>query len=345
MDIKIDGQITSKIIKEPSFVNSRGILFENDCLAVMSEIKSNSVDCIFADPPFNINKSYHDTAYKDNLEAHKYEIWIEEWLLECVRILRPGGSLFIYHMPYDLIKIANHLNSYSSMIFKNWIALNMKNGFPIKRRMQPNHYGLLYYVKNGANYTFNVVRTRTPTCRKCGALQKDYGGYRHKFKKWEDEAGVPWIQISDLWEDTRPVRHHKARQKQVNELPYEIAERAILMSTNEGDIIFDPFGGSGSTYYAACINNRYWIGSEIGNTNFLIRRLFDYEKKILINPPTTVLNKFKDKRDKAKFKISPERKACLKELRTDYEKGLLQSKAPQNKGRYSHRMTNKIFDL
>lgn len=246
----------------PSHINSKGILFHDDCLVVMRNIISGTIDCVFADPPFNLNKSYEDTNYADKVDELKYENWVKEWLFESMRILKPGGSLFIYHMPNFLIKISAYVNTFPNMRFRNWIALNMKSGFPIKNRMHPAHYGLLYYVKRGEKFTFNVVRSRTPTCRHCGKLTKDYGGYRNKFSKWEDEEGIPWTQISDFWDDTRPARQYdKKRPFKINELPYEIPERAILMSTQEGDLIFDPFGGSGSTYYAACVNNRLWIGS------------------------------------------------------------------------------------
>src|SRR5205085_4047616 len=107
------------------------------------------------------------------------------------------------------------LNGLPILEYKSWIAIKMKNGFPIKGRLHPAHYGILYYVKRGAKPNFNIVRTKSPTCRHCGELIRDYGGYRKKFERYEDENGIPWISLSDFWDDTRPERHNKTRENQV----------------------------------------------------------------------------------------------------------------------------------
>lgn len=330
-------------MKAPSFINPKGILFREDCLMVMSEIKADTINCIFADPPFNINKLYTDTRYKDKKSKTEYEEWTRKWLSECVRILKPGGSLFIYHRPQDLIGIGAYLNKNPYVSFRNWVAVNMKNGFPIRRRLHPTHYGLLYYVKNGDEFTFNVVRTQTPKCRHCDKLIKDYGGYRDRFEQWEDEGGTPCIQISDYWDDARPERHYKNRPISINELPYEIAERAILMSTNEGDIVFDPFGGSGSTFYAAQINNRYWIGSEIGDNKYIIHRMMLVTRNMSKIAPAKFKRLFINNSsenlalgEKAHEKLSNK----LSRLKEQLKKGSQKKKNV----RYSHRMTNRIFD-
>ena len=330
-----------------SFINSRGLLIQNDCLEVMSSMKDNSVNCIFADPPFNLNKPYHDTKFIDKTCNLRYLNWTKEWLHESVRVLKPGGSLFIYHMPQFLIEVASYLNTYHDMSFKNWIALNMKSGFPIKRRLHPSHYGLLYYVKNGKDHTFNVVRTQAAKCRRCGKMQKDYGGYLHKFKKWEEGNGkdkVLWTQISDFWDDTRPVRHNKRRQNKVNELPYEIAERALLLSTNKGDIVFDPFGGSGTTYFAACLNERCWVGSEVGDTTCIIQTLSECKNKIISKTPAKIRNVFKKQSEKKVSKLPTGRLKEVKKIIQDYKDRAEGNGQEKKNGRYSHRMSNKVFE-
>jgi len=159
------------------------------------------------------------------------------------------------------------------MEYRSWIAIKMKSGFPIKNRIHPAHYGILYYTKKGDKPTFNVVRSKAPVCRHCGKEIRDYGGYRDKFKKFEDEGGIPWVQIADFWEDTRPARQDKSRQLKIVELPIIISERLILMASNPGDIVLDVFGGSGSTYHAAQLNNRRWVGCDIGDVTNIIKRL------------------------------------------------------------------------
>src|SRR5207247_10370891 len=130
-------------------------------------------------------------------------------LLECTRVLKPGGALFLYHLPKTLMQLGTWLSSVvDALDYKAWIALKMKSGFPIKGRIHPAHYGLLYFVKKGAERTFNVVRQRSPRCRnkKCRELVRDYGGYRGKYKQFEADGDV-WIEISDFWEEPRPATH------------------------------------------------------------------------------------------------------------------------------------------
>jgi site-specific DNA-methyltransferase (adenine-specific) len=150
----------------------------------------------------------------------------------------------------------------------------MKASFPVRGRIHPAHYGLLYYVKSGALPTFNVVRAKSPTCRKCGKLIRDYGGYKRKYDKYKDNEGNTWVQISDFWEDTRPARHReKFHDKKINELPIQIPERAILMASRPGDVVLDCFAGSGSTLHAAQHHNRFWIGGEFGEPVAALRRI------------------------------------------------------------------------
>jgi len=255
------------------YSGEEGLLFQGDCLSLLSKMSPDSIDLVFADPPFNLGKRYESEAFTDTLETEAYRSWCQTWLLEMVRILSPGGALFLYHWPKWLIEMGHWLNSLPIMEYRSWIAIKMKSGFPIKNRIHPAHYGILYYTKKGDKPTFNVVRSKAPVCRHCGKEIRDYGGYRDKFKKFEDEGGIPWVQIADFWEDTRPARQDKSRQLKIVELPIIISERLILMASNPGDIVLDVFGGSGSTYHAAQLNNRRWVGCDIGDVTNIIKRL------------------------------------------------------------------------
>jgi site-specific DNA-methyltransferase (adenine-specific) len=264
-----NGRYPPKLI----YTSTEGILFQGDCLDLMRQMLPDSVDLVFADPPFNLGKWYDSEAFTDTLETEAYKNWCQTWLLEMVRVLRPGGSLFLYHWPKWLIEMGHWLNSLPALEYRSWIAIKMKSGFPIKNRLHPAHYGILYYTKKGDKPTFNVVRSKAPICRHCGKEIRDYGGYRGKFKKFEDENGIPWIQIADFWEDTRPARQDKSRRLKIVELPLLIPERIILMGSKPGDIVLDVFGGSGSTYHAAQMHERQWIGCDIGDVTPILQRL------------------------------------------------------------------------
>jgi site-specific DNA-methyltransferase (adenine-specific) len=251
-----------KLPEEPYLTTSKGILFQADCLNVLRRISSESIHCVFADPPFNLNKDYSN-GFSDDLEEREYVKWCKEWLEECERVLVPGGSLFIYNIPKWLITTGYILQQ--TMNFRHWIAITMKNNFPRGNHLYPAHYGLLYFTK-GEPRVFNKIRIPIPVCRHCGKEIKDYGGHRDKL----NEQG---LNLSDFWEDTSPVRHRKFKTRVANELKPMIPERAILMSTNPGDIILDPFGGGGSTYLVAEQHDRNWIGIEIGECRPILERL------------------------------------------------------------------------
>jgi len=253
-------------------------LYHADCLDLLAATKDNSVDCVFADPPFNLGKQYGSKKVRDERTHVEYLHWTRRWISDCVRILKPGGSIFIYHIPKTLIDIANYLNYFDEMEFRNWIAIKMKNGFPSRNRLHPAHYGMLYYVKRGRKSKFRVVRYPSPTCRHCHKLLRDYGGYIEKYPTNGDN--VPLIRIADVWDDINPNIHHKNRPKSINELPSVIPERVILMATKKDDIILDPFVGGGSSLSLAERHGRYWVGSEIGSTAHARTRILKEPKAI-----------------------------------------------------------------
>lgn len=253
----------------PAFFSTEfGALYNGDCIQVMHSIKDNSVDLVFADPPFNLAKTY-DEGIDDNLSTSKYLSWCYEWLSECIRILKPGGSLFVYNIPKWSTYYAEYLNK--RITLRSWISLDMKFSLPLSGRLNPAHYALLYYVKGKKPNVFNNPRIPIQTCRHCGGEIKDYGGYKNKM----NPSGV---NVSDVWLDIYPVRHKNTKNRSYNELPVKMLDRIISMSTNPGDVVFDPFGGSGTTYAVAEILGRKWIGSELGNCTVITDRFANLEK-------------------------------------------------------------------
>lgn len=184
---------------------------------------------------------------------------------ECMRILKDGGSFFIYNMPKWAFHLAHHLDS-NGLEFRHWIALSMKGTFPRGKKLYPAHYALLYFTK-GDPKVFNRVRLPIPACRHCGKDLKDYGGHR----KYLNPEG---LNLTDFWEDTSPARHgkHKVRWH-INELKPLIPSRCIEISTCAGDLVVDPFGGGGSTFEAAQRLGRRWLGTEVVDCSLVRTRL------------------------------------------------------------------------
>lgn len=252
----------------PAVATRFGLLYPTDCFNLFAALRDESIDCVFADPPFNLGKDYGAGAVRDALERREYLKWCFTWIDECVRLLVPGGALFVYILPQWGYHLAAHIEE-RGMLFRHWIALSMKGTFPRGKKLYPAHYAILYFTK-GPPHTFNRVRLPIPTCRHCGKDIKDYGGHR----KYLNPAG---LNLTDFWDDTAPARHHKFKARwHINELKPLIPRRCLELATNAGDVVLDPFGGGGSTYEAAEHLERYWLGSEV-TTAAAVRERFQHQ--------------------------------------------------------------------
>ena len=241
---------------QPAVATTRGALYRCDCLHLLSRLHSESVDCFFADPPFNLGKEYGSRRARDDRGGDEYISWCEAWLAEACRVLRPGGALFVYSLPRWAFHLAAFLDR--RLTFRHWIALTMKSTYPRGQKLYPAHYALLYFTK-GKPARFHRLRTPIAACRHCGGDIRDYGGHR---KALHPDG----ISLTDFWEDTSPNRHRGSKARAgINELKTRIPARCIEMSTDPGDLVLDPFGGGGSTFEAAEEAGRRWLGSEIGD--------------------------------------------------------------------------------
>jgi site-specific DNA-methyltransferase (adenine-specific) len=249
----------------PAHVTSCGALFSADCMAILPHMRDAVVDTVFADPPFNLGKEYGENCNDLLPDAH-YLDWCMRWTAECVRVLKPGGSLFLYNLPKWNIPLGAHLMSLK-MEFRHWIAVEISACLPIPGRLHPSHYSLLYYTK-GKPRTFRRIRTPIQTCRHCGGEVKDYGGHR-------DAMNPKGVTLKDVWTDIPPVRHwkFKSKDRKANALSTKILDRVIEMSTLPGDLVLDPFGGSGTTFAVCEKKGRSWIGTEIDFAPEIIDRL------------------------------------------------------------------------
>jgi len=218
------------------YIDTEGIINNNDALEFLKNLKDDLADVIFLDPPFNLNKKYENDNNKDNLPIVDYEEFINELIIECSRVLKQGGALFLYHIPKWASIFTQQLNK--ELEFRHWISIMMKNGFPRKGYLYPAHYALLYYTK-GKPLNFNRPKIALEHCRHCDGLIKDYGGY----KKYITDG----VNLSDVWTDLSPVRHKKYKNRKANELPIKLIDRVISIAGLESGVIIDPFAGTGTT--------------------------------------------------------------------------------------------------
>lgn len=252
---------------KPYFYTYNGALFDGDCLAYLPIIESEVIDTVFADPPFNLKKKYGSKS-NDNLTERDYLDWCYRWMDECVRVLKPGGALFVYNIPRWNIMLGAYLMN-EGMTFRHDIAIDVKSSLPIPGRLYPSHYSLLYFTK-GKPKTFRKIRTPIELCRHCNGEIKDYGGHR----KAMNPKGV---NLRDVWTDIPPVRHwkFKSKDRQANALSTKLLDRVVEISTEPKDIVLDPFGGSGTTFAVCESKQRRWIGMELDFADVIKARLED----------------------------------------------------------------------
>jgi site-specific DNA-methyltransferase (adenine-specific) len=251
---------------KPVYLSGAGVLFEGDCTRILPTLRSDLVDTVFADPPFNLGKAYGKRS-NDSKADEEYLEWCRDWIAECVRVLRPGGALFLYNLPKWNFLLGSYLMETLGLQFRHAIAIEMKSCYPITGRLYPAHYSLLYLTK-GKPKTFRKIRTPIETCRHCGGEIRDYGGHRHAM----NPAGV---NLKDVWTDIPPVRHWKFKNKKraANALSTKILDRVVEMTTLPSELVLDPFGGSGTTYAVCERRGRRWIGIELDFCETIIERL------------------------------------------------------------------------
>jgi len=235
-------------------------IHHSDCISFLQRLPGESVDLLFADPPYNLEKRYN--GYSDSQGKINYIRWCNRWLKEYVRLLKSGGSLFILNLPRWAVYHAEFLNRYLHL--QRWIvwdALAEPRG-----KLLPAHYALLYYTKGPRPKVFN---------------------YRGAIRNWYlfDEAVAPpdapdlcprpncirkrWLkgenlysELSDIWRDLHRVRHKRNRDPHPCQLPERMMERIIRMATNRGHIVLDCFGGAGTTAMVASRLGRHFITME-----------------------------------------------------------------------------------
>lgn len=224
---------------------------QGDCLDVLKDIPDNSVDVCFADPPFNLDKKY--TSYRDQRPTDQYLKWCEQWLQELVRVTKPTGTILVHNIPRWLTYYAAILNQHA--YFRHWIAWDAMST-PLGKTLLPAHYGILYYTKQPKDFKYYDIRVPHKKCRVCDAYIKDYGGKKDQMHPFGTLA-------SDVWTDIHRIKHAVRRDEHPCQLPIPLLERLVLMSSDEGDIVLDPFLGTGTSALAAKAMGRQYIGIDV----------------------------------------------------------------------------------
>ena len=216
----------------------------------MKQYPDESIDLVFADPPYNLDKDY--TIYDDEQADHKYVEWCNTWLAEYTRILKPTGSLFVLNLPRWALYHAHFLNRH--LYFQNWIvwdALSEPRG-----KVMPAHYALLFYTKHPTDFTFNYEAISSIDARHY-CLRASC--VRHRKKMGDDDKSP----LNDIWWDVHRIKHRRDRDYHPCQLPESLMERIIRLATNPGDVVLDAFGGVGTTPIVALQLGRRYVAIDL----------------------------------------------------------------------------------
>ncbi|MAF43231.1 MAG: adenine-specific DNA-methyltransferase [Parcubacteria group bacterium] len=229
------------------------IIWGDATKALSKNIKDNSIDLIFVDPPYNIGKNFNGT--KDKWKSDReYLQWCYQWIDLCIKKLKSNGSIYIMtstqNMPHFDIYIRKHLTVLSRIV---WFYDS--SGVQAK-----NYYGSLYEpilfcVKDKSDYTFNandiLVEART------GAVRKLID-YRKSTPTVYNSNKVP----GNVW-DIKRVRYRMDEyEEHPTQKPTALLDRIIKASSNQGDVVLDPFSGTFTTSFVAKKLKRKSIGIE-----------------------------------------------------------------------------------
>jgi site-specific DNA-methyltransferase (adenine-specific) len=200
---------------------AQGRLYHGDALDLLRSLKDDSATVVFLDPPFNLGKRYDSRKRRQDRQPEDvYRAWMERILIEAIRVLAPGGALYLYHIPLWAMRLGSLVDQ--ELDLRHWIAISMKNGFVRGKRLYPAHYCLLYFTK-GQPAAFRRPKVSPAVCRHCKRTIKDYGGYRRIIER-------KGINLSDFWEDVSPVRHATTKLRKQNQLPLTITDRVFHIS-------------------------------------------------------------------------------------------------------------------
>jgi site-specific DNA-methyltransferase (adenine-specific) len=219
-----------------------------DCIELLGAIHEPFADLVFADPPFNVGFRYD--KYHDKLEKNNYLAWTRDWMMACVQVLKTHGSLYVA-IADDYAAHIRIIGEELGLSVRNWIIWHYTFGQQTTQKFAKSHTHILYFVKDVKNFVFNDYAIRVPSDR-----QMLYNDARA-----DDRGKIP----SDTWTCySRVCGTFKEREGwHPCQMPELLLARVIMTSSNAGDLVLDPFSGSGTTAATAKLLGRDYCGIDI----------------------------------------------------------------------------------
>jgi site-specific DNA-methyltransferase (adenine-specific) len=267
-------------------------VIHGDSVDVFNKLPEGFADLCFADPPFNIGYLYHN--YDDRKDVDEYVDWSERWMRAVHRALKPTGSFYLAigdEFAADLAVVARRKIGFH---LRNWIIWHYTFGQQTKKMFAKSHTHILYFSKSKpesgmGNLTFNADAIRVKSARQTtyndlranskGKLPDDTwflrpqetafyeSGYQQYLQKQDAVGNAQLCPVelfdptSDTWYVSRLCGTFKEREGWHGcQMPIAVLDRIIKASSNPGDVVIDPFNGSGTTVVSAALLGRRYLG-------------------------------------------------------------------------------------
>lgn len=245
-------------ISETFGLDADSVLFCGHCLDLLKQIPDRSIQLVVTSPPYNIGKEYEKKR-----QLQDYIQFQEQVIRECVRVLADNGSLCwevgnyvangaIIPLDIALYPIFNALD----LVMRNRIIWSFEHGLHCSNRFSGRYETILWFTRKTDTYTFNLDPVRVP--------QKYPGKKYFKGPKAGQYSCNPLGKNpGDIWDIPNVKNNHVEKTDHPCQFPVELIERLVLSMSNEGDWVFDPFVGTGTSIIAAIRHGRRGAGAEI----------------------------------------------------------------------------------
>ncbi len=243
-------------------------LHNGDCIEGLKQLEAGSVDLAFADPPFNIGYDY-DT-YQDNHETEHYLAWTKRWGEQIHRVLKADGTFWLAIGDEYAAELKLLFQKELGFTCRSWVIWYYTFGVNCIKKFSRSHAHLFHFVKNPKRFTFNNL---DPAIRVPSARQLVYADARADLRgRLPDDTWILRPQDlpagfqpdEDTWYFSRVCGTFKERAGWHGcQMPEQLLGRIIRACSNPGEVVLDPFGGSGTTLVVAKKLGRRWMGFEL----------------------------------------------------------------------------------
>ncbi|WP_419917158.1 DNA-methyltransferase [Candidatus Poriferisodalis sp.] len=252
-----DASAVRSALGEPYYETDGILLYQGDCIDLLAALPDESIDLTVTSPPYNIGKEYErPLALEDYLE------WCGKWMAEVYSVTRTTGAFWLNlgYVPVEgrgkAVPLPYLLWNASPFFFLQEVVWHYGAGVSARRSLSPRNEKFLWYVKDPSNYTFNLDAIRDPNVK-----------YPNQKKNGKLKCNPLGKNPTDVWSIPKVTsgrnRSSTERTPHPAQFPEAVIERVVKGSSNPGDLILDPFVGSGTLTLVAHRLDRLAVGFDV----------------------------------------------------------------------------------